>query len=207
MLTDLFYQQLALMLKSEPQSWGSLSIAIGQGDTAWDRTPPVLRRTATRLAGETARKALSPEDIDYVTGAGEASAGPTSRLRLQTTFAAGEGTGTLRECGLWTGEGSGAVLLAYFVHPRIEKREDDILGRSIQLDLTPGRALAQETVTRYLGNSRTEEFHDLENETRACQLDEIRIDRRHYFTTVDDALNLGYDYCAFCFGRELSQDE
>lgn len=205
MLTDFFYQQLATMLKSGPQSWGPLSIAIGQGEADWDRTPPVLRRGTTQLAAETARKPLTPEDIDYITETGGTSSRPTSRLRLQTTFASGEGTGTLRECGLWAGEGSGEVLLAYFVHPRIEKRESDSLARSIQLDLTPGRPLAQETVTRYLGNSKTEEFHDLENETRACQLDEIRVDRRHYFPTVEEAVNLGYDRCSFCFGREFSE--
>lgn len=203
MLTDLFYQQLATILKSGSRVRGPLSIAIGRGETAWDQTPPVLRRDAARLANELARKELGPQDIDFITESGDVSVEPTPRLRLQTTFAAGEGTGTLRECGLWGG--GGAVLLAYFVHPRIEKRADDTLTRNIQLDLTPGRPLAQEIVTRYLGNSKSEEFHDLENETRACQLDEIRIDRRHYFATVDEALSLGYDYCGFCFGRELSE--
>lgn len=205
MLTEAFYRQLATMIMSGPQAGGSLSIAIGRGEPAWDSTPPVLRRSAARLANELARKVLDPEDISYITESGTASAAPTSRLRLQTTFTPGEGAGTLRECGLWAGEGSGALLLAYFIHPRIEKRAEDTLARSIQLDLTPGRPLAQEIVTRYLGNSKSEEFHDLENETRACQLDEIRIDRRHYFATVDEALSLGYDYCGFCFGRELSE--
>lgn len=193
------------MLKSGPQSGGPLSIAIGRGETAWDQAPPVLRRNVASLANELARKAIAPEDISYITPSGETSSRPTSRLRLQTTLTPGEGTGTLRECGLWAGEGSGALLLAYFIHSRIEKRAEDTLARSIQLDLTPGRPLAQEIVTRYLGNSKSEEFHDLENETRTCQLDEIRIDRRHYFATVDEALNLGYDYCGFCFGRELSE--
>lgn len=206
MLTDLFYQYLASMLKGGPLSEGPLSIAIGQGESDWDRTPPVLRRGATQLVNEVTRKVIIPEDIGYVTVDGEASANPTPCLRVQTTFAAGEGGGTLRECGLWAGEGDEAVLLAYFIHPRIDKREDDALTRSIQLNLTPGRPLAQETVTRYLGNSRVGELHDLENETHACQVDEIRIDRRHYFPTIEEALNLGYDYCAFCFGRELSQD-
>lgn len=205
MLTEAFYRQLATMIMSGPQAWGSLSIAIGQGESGWDRTPPVLRRTTAQLTNELARKALAPEDISYITESGTASAAPTPRLRLQTTFVAGEGTGTLRECGLWAGEGSNAVLLAYFIHPRIEKRADDTFARSIQLDLTPGRSLPQETTTRYLGNSKTEEMHDLENETTACQLDEIRTDRRHYFVTVDEALNLGYDYCGFCFGRDLSE--
>jgi hypothetical protein len=205
MLTDVFYIQLSALIKSEPLGGGSLYLAIGTGEAAWDSTPPLLRRDRTALTAEVARKIVSPEDILYISGTGEVSAQPTSRLRVQATFLAGEGRGTLRECGLLMGEESNAVLLAYFIHPRVEKLVDGTLLRSIQLDLTPGRPTVQEMPTRYLGNSKTEELHDLENETAACQLNEIRIDRRHFFNSIDEAVGLGYDYCAFCFGRDLSQ--
>lgn len=204
MLTDRFYQQLAVMLKGGPQSWGPLSIAIGQGQANWDRTPPLLQRDRTALTTELGRKAVNPNNVQFLNAAGSVSAEPTARLRVQTTFAAGEGSGTLRECGLLMGEGQSAVLLAYFIHSRVEKQVGATLLRSMLLDLTPGRPAAQEIQTRYLGNSKTEELHDLENTKATCQLGEVRIDRRHYFNSIDEALNLGYDYCAFCFGRGLS---
>jgi hypothetical protein len=204
MLTDVFYQRLAGMLKGGPQSWGPLSIAVGQGQVNWDRTPPLLQRSRTALTAELGRKAVNPGNVQFVNAAGDVSAAPTARLRVQTTFAAGEGSGTLRECGLWMGEGDGAALLAYFIHPRVEKAASATLLRSMLLDLTPGRPFAQEIQTRYLGNSQTEEFHDVENKKKSCQLEEIRIDRRHYFNSIDEALNLGYDRCAFCFGRAQS---
>lgn len=205
MLTDAFYQRLATLMKSGPEAWGPLNIAVGQGQANWDRTPPLLQRDRIALTAELGRKAVIPADIQFLNAAGEVSEQPTARLRVQTIFSAGEGSGTLRECGLLMGDGGSAMLLAYFIHPRVEKQVDGTLLRSIQLDLTPGRPTVQEMPTRYLGNSKTEELHDLENETAACQLNEIRIDRRYFFGSIDEALGLGYDYCAFCFNRELSQ--
>lgn len=205
MLTNHFYTTLATLIQGGPLQWGPLSIAIGQGLASWDRTPPLLSRDRTTLTSETARRAIRPEEIEYLTNSDEVSVQPTPRLRVQTTFPAGEGSGTLRECGLFMGEDHGAALLVYFIHPRLEKGPEAELTRSMQLDLTPGRAAAVEIPTRYLGNAYSEEIHDLDNQTDGCQINEIRIDRRHFFNTVEEALNLGYDYCAYCFGRDLSE--
>lgn len=205
MLTTQFYSQLAHLIKNGPRQWGTLSIAIGSGENSWDVTPPLLRRDITALNTEIMRKPIDLNDIQFLDSAGETSLEPTALLRVATTFSASEGSGTLRECGLWLEARDTAILLAYFIHPRIEKIPESRLQRNIQLDLNPGRALAQEIRTRYLGNAKTEELHDLENETGSCQLAEIRRDRRFYFNTIDEALTLGYDHCAFCFSRELSQ--
>lgn len=199
MLTDRFYLGLSALLGGSRR--GPLSIAIGRGESSWDAAPPVPRRDRAMLYKEVARRKVLAKDISYVDAAGKDSKEPTTRLRIQASFPAGEGGGTLRECGLWMGEGEDAALLAHFIHPRLEKAEGDTLLRSIVLDLAPARPLAQETPTRYLGNSQQEEVHDLENSKKACQLDEIRVDRRHYFNSVEEALSLGYDRCAFCFGR------
>lgn len=205
MLTEQFYTQLATLVKSEPRNGGSLYFAIGQGQAQWDTAPPLLRRDRTALTRELIRKAVVADDIDFLNEAGAVSKQASPRLRVKVSFGAGEGSGTLRECGLLLGNGRDAILLAYFIHSRFEKQDESILERSIQLDLRPGKILAQEISTRYLGNAKTEELHDVENENAACQLNEIRIDRRHYFNNINDALNLGYDYCAYCFGRELSE--
>lgn len=199
MLTDRFYLGLSALLSGSRR--GPLSIAIGRGESSWDAAPPVPRRDRARLYKEVARRKVLAKDISYVDAAGGDSKEPTTRLRIQASFPAGEGGGTLRECGLWIGEGEDAVLVAHFIHPRVEKAAGDALLRSIVLDLAPGRPLAQETPTRFMGNTLKEEIHDVVNSKKACQLDEIRVDRRYYFNSIDEALSLGYDRCAFCFGR------
>jgi Baseplate J-like protein len=60
-------------------------------------------------------------------------------------------------------------------------------------------------VARYLGNVRTRELHDRLNITPYCQIDEIAIDRRFSFRRIEQAEALGYDFCAYCFGRARSQ--
>ncbi len=62
-----------------------------------------------------------------------------------------------------------------------------------------------EKMTRYLGNSSTHEFHDLQNVRTGCRIDEIRWDHRVYFKSEDGAISAGYDYCAHCFGAEKSR--
>jgi hypothetical protein len=59
--------------------------------------------------------------------------------------------------------------------------------------------------TRYLGNSNSRELHDLNNQKPACQIDEIRVDHRINFKTQKEAVAMGYDYCAYCFGKEKSK--
>ena len=59
--------------------------------------------------------------------------------------------------------------------------------------------------TRLLGNSGSREVHDLDNEKPRCQIAEIRPDRRFYFTSIDQAEKLGYDFCAYCFGKQRSR--
>ena len=59
--------------------------------------------------------------------------------------------------------------------------------------------------SRYLGNSSTRELHDIKNEQIGCQIDEIRIDRCVRFKSTKEAEALGYDYCAYCFGRDKSR--
>lgn len=60
-------------------------------------------------------------------------------------------------------------------------------------------------IKRYLGNSRERELHDLHNLCPRCRVEEIAIDRRYYFSDPVDALRMGYDYCAYCFGKGASK--
>jgi hypothetical protein len=59
--------------------------------------------------------------------------------------------------------------------------------------------------TRYLGNTSTHELHDLNNEKKNCRIDQIRFDHWIPFKTQKEATEAGYDFCAFCFGRDKSK--
>ena len=54
---------------------------------------------------------------------------------------------------------------------------------------------------RYLGNTRSKEVHDLDQETENCQIDEL-IEAGHArpFDTLAQAYADGYDNCAYCLG-------
>jgi hypothetical protein len=74
---------------------------------------------------------------------------------------------------------------------------------TLSFEVVPPTARAPR-ITRYLGNRRSTELHDLENPTINCQLDEIRPERRVYFGTIEEAIEQDYDFCAYCFGRAMS---
>ncbi len=69
----------------------------------------------------------------------------------------------------------------------------------------PGRDTDKEKTGRYLGNANKRELHDLKNATPRCHVDEIKSEHRVVFRTEKEALAAGYDYCAFCFGKEKSK--
>lgn len=58
---------------------------------------------------------------------------------------------------------------------------------------------------RYLGNSATHEVHDMNNVTPRCQVEEIKAEHRAYFKNRKQALEAGYDYCAYFFGKGTSK--
>jgi len=59
--------------------------------------------------------------------------------------------------------------------------------------------------TQFLGNSSTREVHDLAREQPACNIARIRPDHRFYLQSIAQARRLGYDFCAKCFGPEMSE--
>lgn len=56
-----------------------------------------------------------------------------------------------------------------------------------------------------LGNKRSKEIHDLDNIQKMCQIDEISQSNRVPFSSEEEAVKKGYDYCAYCFGPEKSK--
>lgn len=53
---------------------------------------------------------------------------------------------------------------------------------------------------QYLGNTNTEEVHDLLNEKDACRIDEIRTHHIKMYDSLEDAHRDGLDNCAHCIG-------
>lgn len=208
MITQQFYATLAGSFGARHAAFERLYVAVGSGRAAWDTTPPVYQRDTLALTNEISRKAVAADQIVFIDSQGNRVIGPSPRIVLRVVFDEGEGEGSLRECGLFGGDTDGnagsGTLLSYFTHARIDKTADMRLQREVVLDFMPRQTGGGQEVTRYLGNSNSQELHDLENETGACQIDEIRFDRRIYFTSTDQALSLDYDRCAYCFGRELS---
>lgn len=58
---------------------------------------------------------------------------------------------------------------------------------------------------RYVGNVLTRELHDTQKLTKNCQFDEIKTYQRVPFASIDEAQANGFDYCAYCFGKEKSR--
>ncbi|MCP4341221.1 MAG: hypothetical protein GY799_20650 [Desulfobulbaceae bacterium] len=59
--------------------------------------------------------------------------------------------------------------------------------------------------TRFLGNSASRELHDLQNEKNGCSIDRMRFDHMVNFKTIKMAQEAGYDFCAYCFGKDKSK--
>ena len=82
----------------------------------------------------------------------------------------------------------------------IEATDENVREISIRSE-NPHQKITQ----RYLGNRHTKEMHDLKNEQKNCQLNEIKKHLRIYFKETKDATAMGYDYCAYCFSRKMSK--
>ena len=56
---------------------------------------------------------------------------------------------------------------------------------------------------RYIGNGSPSkmEVHDLDNETKVCQIDEIKDIVTFTPDTLEEAHRQGFDNCAYCIGR------
>ena len=53
---------------------------------------------------------------------------------------------------------------------------------------------------RYLGNTNTNEVHDLEKEKPGCKIDDIRVQHIKMFVSFEDAKKEKFDNCAHCIG-------
>lgn len=84
-------------------------------------------------------------------------------------------------------------------------KENTTSYQDFKLPLVTKTGQTSNLPTRFLGNARSTELHDLQNEKPSCQIAEIVPARRLYFETVLQAKAVGYDLCAHCFGADASK--
>jgi hypothetical protein len=61
--------------------------------------------------------------------------------------------------------------------------------------------------SKYCGNTRTTEVHDLDRETENCLIEEIISSGRALsFHSLEDAQEAGFDKCHHCVGRKEEEN-
>lgn len=59
--------------------------------------------------------------------------------------------------------------------------------------------------TGWLGNCNSKEIHDLSNTNTNCQIGEIRLEHKVYFSSAAEAIAYGYNPCSYCHSEESSE--
>ncbi len=138
---------VAALLRKEPNAIGISFCAVGEGDSAWDRTVPRPTAETARLYREIARSAVALTEMRYIDAAGHPARGWTHRLELTITISPSSNPRTVREFGLFGGDATSTPntgrLINYAVHPVIELRANQKLTTTIgelamlQIDTLP----------------------------------------------------------------------
>jgi hypothetical protein len=136
------------LLRKEPNALGISFCAVGEGDPAWDSTPPQPSPETLRLRREIARAPVGVADMRYIDAAGRPAQTWTHRLELTVVIPAAPNPRQVREFGLVGGDATGNAnsgrLINYAVHPVIELRANQTLTRTIRLNFRPGGSASGE---------------------------------------------------------------
>jgi hypothetical protein len=127
---------IACLMKRETGYSGLQYWAVGQGLEAWGSTPPDPTLSAVKLVSEIYRKQISLTDLVFLDASGNISGVPTNIVQVDVTFAAGEGTGTWREFGVFGGNATSTadsgININYKTHGPITKSADMSIQRRIK---------------------------------------------------------------------------
>jgi len=130
------------LLRKEPSATGISFCAVGEGDPAWDKSPPPLSIETAKLRSEIARVAIGLAEMRYIDAAGRPARTWTHRLELTVVIPATPNARRVREFGLVGGDATSNAntgrLINYAVHPVIELRANQKLTRTIRLNFRPG---------------------------------------------------------------------
>jgi hypothetical protein len=121
---------------------GIRSLAIGQGDPAWDTQRPAAAPVSTSALVRPYDQQISVDSLKlaYLNTIGEEVAEPTSRLQISATLGegfpappAGLSYAPLREFGLFAAFGGRSMMLNCIRHPLLNKDVTTTLIRVIRL--------------------------------------------------------------------------
>lgn len=113
--------------------------AVGEGDPVWDTSaPPSGNVTDTQLVNEIDRKAVNPEDIEFLDADDNVVAGITNKLQIVKQFEETFGNGKWLELGLFGGDATSTANSGFMVnhlnHPVIEKRDNMTIERTLIIE-------------------------------------------------------------------------
>jgi hypothetical protein len=159
-----------------------------------------------RLTVKMPRSVNTATDIK---GARDAAAGKTAPENANSFIARDAASKDERGVFIHVANAEGHTL--YLDDTTLAPKLGEVVYREIVLDTDAGCECAppggKEPATegRYLGNLSTHELHDLNNTKARCQIDEIKDGQRQYFSNQKEARAAGYDFCAYCFGKDKSK--
>lgn len=138
---------ISSLFKNQANTLGIQYIALGSGHPTWDllpnNKPNPMPNSNTTLTTEVFRKAIPTTDIVFVDstaafGQGAISQTATTRLRITTQIEANQANTSLREFALFGGNATGiqnsGFMINWVAHPLIQKTNDVVLNRMIELD-------------------------------------------------------------------------
>jgi hypothetical protein len=132
---------LAGFMSNEPTAHGVQKLEVGEGDPAWDTTPPPAPPpTSNSLVDNSAKFTIPFGDPDltlqYLNDSDAIVPGPTSRIEITATLGPDKPSPdifNLREFGLFGELNGESFMIDYVRHPVIQKSGSFTLERRIRL--------------------------------------------------------------------------
>jgi len=130
---------LAGFMRNEVSARGIRNLQVGQGDPAWDTTPPPAPPLASNQLVDNSTKftiLVANLNLQYLNDSDAIVPGPTSRIEITATLGPNQpvpGIYNLREFGLFGELNSQPFMIDYVRHPVIQKSGSFTLERRIRL--------------------------------------------------------------------------
>ncbi|MEW5818489.1 MAG: hypothetical protein AB1798_24250, partial [Spirochaetota bacterium] len=86
----------------------------------------------------------------------------------------------------------------------VELGEEYLITSGEHLLSIPGITELSPAPALFLGNTSSRELHNLKNIQANCRISTIHSENKKFFPCISEALKEGYDFCAWCFGRDYS---
>ena len=137
LIVDACSTLLAALMKGEENIVGITYWENGSGLAAWDTTLPDPEASDVALTTPLYRKAITAEDIVYLTPQNTESPTRTSKIQITVSFSSLESNGDLREFAIWGGNATASlgtgIMIDRKTHGLITKNSEITLTRILRL--------------------------------------------------------------------------